>query len=101
MNYQTRRFRSNMTSKCQVTIPKEIRDALGLKGGDVVSFTLDEDGNARIAPADQNEQLARRKEQITQGLAEARMAFKANNTLPDGMTADEWYQMMRGPVAEV
>jgi AbrB family looped-hinge helix DNA binding protein len=100
MNYQPRRFRSNMTSKCQVTIPKEIRDALGLKGGDVVSFTLDDDGNARISPADQNEQLARHKERIVQGLAEARMAFKANNTLPKGMTSDEWCQMMRGPSAE-
>ena len=36
MNEQPRIFRSNMTSKCQVTIPKEIRDALGLKAGDRV-----------------------------------------------------------------
>ncbi len=100
MNYQVRRFKSNMTSKCQVTIPKEIRDVLGLKGGDVVSFTLDEKGNAVISPADPADQQARRKDRILQGLAEARMAFKANNTLPKGMTADEWYEMMRGPVAE-
>lgn len=101
MNYQIRRFQSNMTSKCQVTIPREIRDALGLRGGDVVSFTLDDDGNARIVPADADEQLARRKERLVQALAEARLAFKAENTLPDGMTADEWYQMMRGPASEI
>ena len=90
-----------MTSKCQVTIPKEIRDALGLKGGDVVSFTLDDDGNARIVPADADEQLFRRKAQIHQGIMEARRLFAADNCLPDGMTSDEWYQMMRGPAAEV
>ncbi len=101
MNYQPRRFRSNMTSKCQVTIPKEIRDSLGLKGGDVVSFTLDNDGNARIAPADAEEQLARRKEKIHQGIMEARRLFASDNCLPDGMTSDEWYHMMRGPAAEV
>ena len=101
MNYQPRRFRSNMTSKCQVTIPKEIRDALGLKPHDVVAFSLDKNGNAIIAPADENSQRERRKVRIIKGVEKARRAFKSDNVLPDGMTNQEWYELMRGPPAEV
>lgn len=92
---------SNMTSKCQVTIPKEIRDALGLKPHDVVAFSLDKNGNAIIAPADEDSQRERRKARIMKGVEKARRAFKANNVLPDGMTNQEWYELMRGPPAEV
>jgi AbrB family looped-hinge helix DNA binding protein len=35
---------STITSKGQTTIPKQIRDALGLKAGDQVRFTLLADG---------------------------------------------------------
>ena len=35
---------ATVTSKGQITIPKEVRDALGLKGGHQVSFLLREDG---------------------------------------------------------
>ena len=101
MNLHHRTFRSNMTSKCQVTIPKEIRDALGLKAGDRVGFELDDDGNARIIPADREETLSARRERIAQGVREARRLFKAENCLPEGMTADEWFELMRGPPAEV
>src|SRR4051812_41440605 len=36
--------RSKMTSKGQVTIPAEVREALALKPGDIVDFYLDRDG---------------------------------------------------------
>jgi AbrB family looped-hinge helix DNA binding protein len=35
---------STLTSKGQTTIPKEIRDGLGMKPGDRISFTLMPDG---------------------------------------------------------
>jgi AbrB family looped-hinge helix DNA binding protein len=38
---------AKMTSKGQITVPKSIRDYLGLDAGDAVAFTCDEDG-ARI-----------------------------------------------------
>ena len=31
---------ATLTSKCQTTIPKEIRDGLGLQPGDQMTFTL-------------------------------------------------------------
>ena len=35
---------AKLTSKGQTTIPKEIRDGLGMKPGDRISFTLMPDG---------------------------------------------------------
>ena len=35
---------ATLTSKGQTTIPKEIRDSLGMKPGDRISFTLMPDG---------------------------------------------------------
>lgn len=40
-----------MTSKGQITLPKEIRLKLGLKQGDRVRFLLEEDGRVRLMPA--------------------------------------------------
>ncbi len=42
--------RSTMTSKGQVTVPKEIRDKLQLRPGDRLVFTLDRNGNMSVRP---------------------------------------------------
>jgi antitoxin PrlF len=36
---------ATMTSKGQITVPKEVREALGLKAGTRVSFVRDESGS--------------------------------------------------------
>jgi antitoxin PrlF len=36
---------STLTSKGQITVPKEVRDRLGLKKGDRIVFEFDEHGN--------------------------------------------------------
>jgi antitoxin PrlF len=36
---------STLTSKGQITVPKEVRDRLGLKKGDRIAFEFDEHGN--------------------------------------------------------
>ena len=42
---------ATITSKGQTTIPKEIRDALGLHAGDKIDFILDADGKkATVLP---------------------------------------------------
>jgi antitoxin PrlF len=41
---------STVTSKGQVTIPKEVRDALRVGSGDRVSFVLREDGVVEMRP---------------------------------------------------
>lgn len=101
MNYQSarRRFASKMTSKCQVTIPKEIRDELGLKGGDRVRFELTADGDALIVPVDKAESEADRREDVLQGVREARAIYKAKG-VDLGMSNDEFFDLMRGPPAE-
>lgn len=42
---------STLTSKGQVTIPKEIRTRLGLQVGDELDFRLDSQGHLRVVPA--------------------------------------------------
>ena len=101
MNYHTPKRRSNLTTKCQVTIPKEIRDALGLGAGDAVEFELDGTGRATIAPVSREAERAAHSERIRKGIAEARRIFKEQNCMPEGMTNQEWFEMMRGPPAEV
>jgi AbrB family looped-hinge helix DNA binding protein len=42
---------ATITSKGQITIPKKIRDRLGLHTGDQVSFVMNEDGRVTMQPA--------------------------------------------------
>jgi AbrB family looped-hinge helix DNA binding protein len=41
---------ATVTSKGQVTIPKDVRDALGIKQGDRLEFVVQEDGSLRVRP---------------------------------------------------
>lgn len=41
---------TTMTSKGQVTVPREIRDRLGLKSGDKMVFTMLSDGTIVMRP---------------------------------------------------
>ena len=43
--------RSTLTSKGQTTIPKEIRDHLGISSGDRIDFFVNRDGIVYIRPA--------------------------------------------------
>lgn len=99
MNLHSRTFRSNMTSKCQVTIPKEIREALGLKAGDRVKFELTDDGLATIVPANRNDEIAARREQIAKGVRDARRIYKEQG-IDLGMDPVEYVDWLRGPAAE-
>ena len=41
------RIKARITSKCQITIPKELRDELGLKPGDDIEF-VHENGHYKV-----------------------------------------------------
>lgn len=88
---------NNLTSKGQVTVPKDIRDALGLVPGRPVRFEMSRDGSARIVSAAKAE--ASRKDQFRVRLREAQAIFKANDAFP-GMTTDDYMALIREPNRE-
>jgi AbrB family looped-hinge helix DNA binding protein len=80
-----------ITSKGQVTIPKRLRDHLGLKAGSEVEFVLGGDGRIILKADEGAEKRAeRRKEAIGRALADLR------GTLDLGMTTDEFMRFVRG-----
>ena len=42
---------ATLTSKGQVTIPKEVREALGLETGDRIDFVAERPGEYKVVPA--------------------------------------------------
>lgn len=40
---------SKITSKGQITVPKDVRDALGVQPGDRIAFTIKRDGTVTVA----------------------------------------------------
>ena len=46
-------FTSVISSQCEVTLPEEVRRALGVELGDAVCFTID-DGKVSLSPASKN-----------------------------------------------
>jgi AbrB family looped-hinge helix DNA binding protein len=100
MNMHNRIFRSSLTSKCQATIPKVVREALGLEPGGEVAFELDESGNVRILKVDEGAEIERRKAQFRQRLEEVRKKFRP---LPEfaGMDGLEYQRWIRGDGPEV
>lgn len=43
---------AKVTSKGRITIPKSVRDRLGIRAGDYVRFKVDAEGSVRVEPLD-------------------------------------------------
>jgi AbrB family looped-hinge helix DNA binding protein len=82
-----------ITSKGQVTIPKRIREYLGLKPGSEVEFQYDGDGRI-VLKADHvlnaKTRSDRERKRMENALAELR------GTLDLGMSTDEFMRFVRG-----
>ena len=81
-----------LTSKGQVTIPKAMRDAIGLRPGDPVQFELADSGDRLV--------LMRTEYQDPKEHPLIQRLRGANYSL-DGMTTDEYMRMVRGAADEL
>ena len=90
----------NLTSKGQVTIPKDIREALGIEPGGQVGFEIDEGGEVRLRKPDEEAERARKVADFQRRLKEARELWKPAPTYRD-MDPVAYQRMMRGEGPEV
>lgn len=91
------RYETSMTVKGQITVPKDVRDLLGLKPGQKVQIETDSDGTVRIIKADPDAEAERRKEEFLERMKKAQAIFAANDAYP-GMSTDEFMAMIREPL---
>ncbi|WFP77703.1 AbrB/MazE/SpoVT family DNA-binding domain-containing protein [Mesorhizobium sp. WSM4906] len=80
-----------VTTKGQVTIPKQIRDHLGIGPGSEVEFVATDDGARLVAV---NENLS--EEEASRKFREVLDRMEGTLDL-GGMTADEYMEWLRGP----
>lgn len=87
------RYETSMTVKGQITVPKDVREALGLKPGQKVRIEVDEHGVVRILGA--NVDIERRAK--LDRIREMQAAFKAQDPMPgvDGLAYQRW--LREGP----
>ena len=82
-----------VTTKGQVTIPKDIRDRLGIKPGSEVEFVPRANGKVELLRTGGTGDEARKRSKSIRRWAErVRGSVDAK-----GMTPDEYYDWLRGP----
>ena len=80
---------TTLTSKGQATIPKHIRDSLGLKPGSRLIFDVNQQGEIVLRPVDESALNARREQ-----FRKAIEAVQVDN--PWHGTTDEYMRFIRG-----
>lgn len=78
---------NTMTVKGQVTIPKRVRDALGLNPGDGVDFVVGEGGAVTVRRAD-SPSASRIDDRFSR--------VRGTVPIPLGCSVDEYMKMIRG-----
>lgn len=84
-----------LTRKCQVTVPKLIRDRLGVGPGSEVEFRV-EDGEVKLLARDQGPPGETCGQRLVRHLQEAGRKYAST-----GLTTDEIMEMTRGPFDDV
>jgi len=85
---------SNLTVKGQVTVPKDVRDALGLKAGEPVEFDWNDRGEAVIRAGKPDAvALEKKRKEYRQRL---RVIAARYAHLRDGRSTDELMRELRG-----
>ena len=77
---------AKVTAKGQVTIPKKIRDLLGIQAGSKVAFTLAEDGRVNLSKID--------KESASGGQPNRFAVLRGSSS--SGMSTEEIMALTRG-----
>ncbi|MBW8755081.1 MAG: type II toxin-antitoxin system PrlF family antitoxin [Sphingomonadales bacterium] len=91
---------SRLTSKSQVTVPKDVREALGVGPGEMVEFHVDADGRVTIARVDEERAFEERKADFLRRVQEVRKRFKPLAEF-QGMNGLEYQRWIRGEGPEV
>ena len=81
---------TTITVKGQVTIPKQIRDSLGLVAGSKVEFTLNERGEYVVLPA------AGAKKSRKSSVAKSRFDAVRGTANMSGRSTDDYMNLIRG-----
>lgn len=88
-----------MTVKGQVTVPKAMRERLGLKPGSAVKFEENAAGDVVVKAADDHEsERLRREGEARMARFDAALAEAQRNPLDLGMTVDEFMATLREPL---
>jgi AbrB family looped-hinge helix DNA binding protein len=84
-----------ITRKGQVTLPKAIREHLGVSEGEAVRFEIDADGDV-VVKAESPAQAQLSREDILKRITQAN-AKAAPHIDMQGMSADQWIKFLRDP----
>lgn len=91
---------SRLTSKSQVTVPKDVRRALGVGPGEDVQFEVDDEGRVLLSAASDDAAREKRRADFVRRVALVSADFCKHDPLP-GMDGLTYQRMMRGDGPEV
>lgn len=85
-------YLSKLTTKSQVTVPKDVRTALGVGPGQQVKFDISDDGRVSLRAADDAEEKERRRQDFLSRLVEVRKRFRLQDEFADmdGLEYQRW-----------
>jgi AbrB family looped-hinge helix DNA binding protein len=93
-------YESRLTSKSQVTVPKDVRQALGVEPGGKVRFELGADGRVTLIRVDEDQAFEERKADFLRRLQEVRSKYRLQSEFAE-MDGLEYQRWIRGDGPEV